>query len=64
MTTLNLSSLLGLTESDAVTTIEAAEMKARVRSREGQAFIGTCDYRTDRVNLHIMGGKVTKATIG
>jgi hypothetical protein len=39
-------------------------MKARIRSREGKAFVGTCDYNVDRVNLHIMGGKVTKATLG
>ena len=61
---MNLSELIGLTETDAVAKIKAAGMKSRVRVRDGQAFIGTADYRLDRVNLSVANNLVTGATLG
>lgn len=57
-------SLVGLTEEEAVAKITDSGMRVRVRSKDGESFMGTCDYRMDRVNLHIENGKVTKASIG
>lgn len=62
--TLDIKKLVGLTEADAVAKIVAAGMKCRVRNRDGKAFIGTCDFRMDRINLSIESGKVINATIG
>lgn len=62
--TLDVKKLVGLTEDDAKAKILTAGMKCRVRNRDGQAFMGTCDFRMDRVNLSIDSGKVTNATIG
>jgi hypothetical protein len=56
--------LVGLTEEDAKAKITALGMKCRVRNRDGERFMGTCDYRLDRVNLSISDGKVSNATIG
>lgn len=57
-------SLVGLTEEDAMVKIAESGLRTRLRSKDGQSFMGTCDYRMDRVNLHIENGKVTKASIG
>lgn len=56
--------LVGLTEEAAKAKITELGMKVRVRNRDGETFMGTCDYRTDRVNLSIDNGKITNATIG
>jgi hypothetical protein len=55
---------VGMTEEDAMAAITKNKMTPRVRSKDGKAFMGTMDYRTDRVNLTIEDGKVTQATIG
>lgn len=59
-----LKEVVGLTETEAVAKIDAAGMKSRIRSKNGQAYVGTCDYRMDRVNLTIEKDLVTKATLG
>lgn len=56
--------LVGLTEESAKAKITELGMKCRVRNRDGETFMGTCDYRLDRINLSITDGKVTNATIG
>lgn len=57
-------SLIGLTEADAMTKVRAAGLTARIVARDGQSFAVTMDFRPDRINLTIMGGKVSKATLG
>jgi hypothetical protein len=61
---LNPNSVVGLTEKDAVDKIKASGMKARVMRRDNESFFGIADYRTDRMNLEIDSGIVTKADIG
>jgi hypothetical protein len=56
--------LVGMTKDAAFDKIEAADMMGRIRSEDSKAFMGTCDWRTDRVNLHIEDGIVVKASIG
>ena len=61
---IDLNSLVGLTEVEALDEIAHNNMKVRIRNRDGQAFMGTCDYRMDRVNLNIKNNLVVSATIG
>ncbi|MFT7607165.1 MAG: putative lipoprotein YbaY [Candidatus Aldehydirespiratoraceae bacterium] len=56
--------VLGMSEDDARAHIEAAGMSARTMMRNGEAFVGTTDYRLDRVNLTIEDDVVTEATVG
>ena len=32
----------------------------RCRTIDGQSMVGTCDYRTDRINVRVVGGIVTE----
>jgi hypothetical protein len=60
----DVKNLIGLTEENAVAKIKTSGFKVRVRMRDGQSFVGTCDARKDRVNLYIEKGLITKASIG
>lgn len=56
--------VLGLTEADATVALEEAGYSVRVAERDGEMFMLTRDYRSDRVNLTITGGVVTSASVG
>lgn len=56
--------VIGMDKQAAIDLINGQGLKVRVRSEDGQAFMGTADYRMDRINLHIEDGKVTKANRG
>ena len=56
--------LVGLSESDASEVAEGKGLEVRVVERDGEFLPATADYRTDRVNLTIVDGTVTAATIG
>ena len=56
--------LVGLSESSANRLARKNGYSIRVVYRDGQTFMGTRDYRTDRINLSIVRGRVTRATIG
>jgi hypothetical protein len=55
--------IVGSSEQDAVATIEAAGLVARVIARDGEDFAVTDDYRVDRINLRIEDGVVTEAGV-
>ena len=55
---------VGMMEAEATAAIEAAGGSVRVVSRDGEDFPVTMDYRFDRVNLSIVEGIVTEASIG
>jgi hypothetical protein len=59
-----ISALVGMTEADAVSLIDGVGWTSRISARDGESFVLTMDYRTDRVNLEIEDGIVTVATIG
>lgn len=61
---IDLSSLVGLTEQEALEEVAHFNMKARIRNRDGQALEESRDYRRDRVNLNIKNNLVVSATIG
>lgn len=56
--------VIGMEKQAAIDLIKSQGLKARVRSEDGQSFVGTMDYRLDRINLHIQDGKVVKASKG
>jgi len=59
-----LPDVVGLAEVDATTALGDAGFTVRVVERDGEAFMATKDYRTDRANLVVDGGVVTSVTIG
>ncbi|HYN57450.1 MAG TPA: META domain-containing protein [Motilibacterales bacterium] len=56
--------VLGLAEADAQAAVEGAGLTYRVISRDGEGLAVTDDYRLSRINVAIVDGKVTEATIG
>ena len=58
------NTLVGLTEGEAIAAITNANHIVRVVERDGQLMPALQDERTDRVNLSIAQGVVTKAVIG
>lgn len=55
---------VGLTEAEAENKVRDDGKEPRITGRDGKAFIVTRDYRTDRVNLVIVDGKVISAKLG
>lgn len=58
------SSIIGLSEKEAIDKITVAGFKARVTVRDGKAGPVTAEMRADRLNLAITDGKVTASEIG
>lgn len=56
--------LPGLAEADAVATVEAAGLVARVVARDGESYPMTMDYQGTRVNLVITNGLVDTVSVG
>lgn len=58
------ASLVGLTKDDALARLQARGLTARVVREDRGSVIMTEDHNLARVNLTIVGGLVTVATIG
>jgi len=56
--------LLGLTEDEAQKAAEQLGWTVRIANRDGEAFMLTTDFQTNRVNLTVTKGSVTAVTIG
>ncbi len=56
--------LVGLTEDEALDVAESSRWTVRVVARDDERFAVTDDYSTTRVNLTIVAGIVTSATVG
>ncbi len=56
--------LIGLTEAEAQKVAAELGWQVRVAMRDGEAFILTLDYQTNRVNLTIVSGSVTAVVVG
>jgi hypothetical protein len=56
--------LVGLEKQAAIDLIEGKGYQARIVHEDGEDFIGTMDFRTDRYNLYVTNGIVTLASIG
>ena len=59
-----LSSLKGLTTAAAGKKLTAQNLLFRIESQDGVAQVLTMDFRTDRVNLTVVKGKVSSARCG
>jgi len=56
--------LIGLTEAEAQKVATELGWQVRVAMRDGEAFMLTTDYQTNRVNLTITKGSVTLVVVG
>ena len=56
--------VVGLTEAAATVMVEQLGFTLRVVARDGETFMVTRDYRSDRVNVMVVAGVVTDAYIG
>lgn len=64
MTEFDADTLIGLSKDAAMGKLTALRKTYRVVKEDGEAFIITCDYRPDRVNLTIVSGKVSQVDFG
>ena len=55
-TTLN---VVGKTKAEAIQILNDAGVAFRIMQDEEQSFVGTCDWRPERLNLTIKDGLVT-----
>lgn len=51
--------IIGMEKQAAITKIEAAGQVPRIVFEDGEQFAVTMDYRTDRLNLEVVQGKIT-----
>jgi hypothetical protein len=58
------ASVVGMTEAEAEAAVTAANHTFRVVARDGEQFAVTEDYSPTRINVTVVGEKVTEATIG
>ncbi|HSO03877.1 MAG TPA: META domain-containing protein [Candidatus Limnocylindrales bacterium] len=56
--------VVGMAESEAQAAVEGAGLTYRVVSRDGTGLAVTEDYSVSRINVAIVDGQVTEATIG
>lgn len=56
--------LVGMEKQAAFDLCKKEGIRCRVRTEDGKAFIGTADYRPDRLNFHIANGKVVSVSRG
>lgn len=57
-------SLVGLAEDEAVKVAESRRWTVRVAERDGEQFMLTADFQTNRVNLTVTDGRVTAVSVG
>lgn len=58
------AALVGLTKEQAEEVAAEAGYSVRVTIEDGQMFPMTMDYRTDRINIEVENGVVTRAFVG
>lgn len=56
--------VVGMEKFAAIVKIEDAGCRARIVSEDGEPFIVTMDYRSDRLNLDVVQGKVVSVHRG
>lgn len=56
--------VVGMSEAEAGAAVKDAGCVLRIVERDGEAYMVTQDYRTDRVNVTIVAGVVTAASVG
>lgn len=56
--------LVGMPKEDAIAKIKAAGFPFRMRSEDGNYFVGTADLKLERFNLVVEKGLVTEVKMG
>ena len=56
--------VIGMEKQAAIDLIKSNGFKVRVRSEDGESFMGTCDWVPTRFNLSIENGKVVSVSKG
>lgn len=56
--------IIGMEKLSAIIKIENAGYHVRIVAEDGEDFVHTMDYRTDRFNLEVVNGKVSAAYRG
>lgn len=56
--------LVGQPSTETITKLQELGWRVRKTRVDEARFMGTCDYRTDRINLEIDNGNITNARIG
>ncbi len=56
--------VVGMEKYSAIVKIEGANLAARIIAEDGEHFMVTDDFRDDRLNLEVVGGKVVKVSRG
>lgn len=56
--------IVGMEKHKALVLIKESGFRPRILREDGQSFIGTQDFRLDRINLFIEDGKVLGARCG
>ncbi len=64
MTEAEVKALVGLAVEEARQRVEGSAFRFRILSADGVSSHATSDLRPDRVDVHVVGGKVTHAEIG
>jgi hypothetical protein len=61
----NVDTIIGMTETDAKIALKKMGVKEiRVMEKNGEKFMGACNYRLDRVNLRIKNDVVYNVSRG
>jgi hypothetical protein len=61
---LSAQKLIGLSDDEAQKVADGLGWTVRVAMRDGEAFMLTTDFQTNRVNLTVTKGSVTAVTVG
>jgi len=56
--------LVGKSYSEAESLCKEHKIALRIRSRNGVSYMGTCDYRVDRINVDVDDNQIVTASIG
>ncbi len=64
MTETEVQSLVGLSVDEARSQVQARGGVLRVRAEDGESFMVTADFRTDRVDVWVEVGRIASAKIG
>jgi hypothetical protein len=59
-----LQGVVGMDLTQAINLCKLSGFDSRVTREDSTHFVGTCDFRLDRVNLEVDNGIVTKADLG
>ena len=64
ITTVRANSLVSMTELEGENCANILGWQFRIMEKDGEIFVGTFDYRTDRVNVKLVKDVIVKVNVG